>query len=154
MMIEHSLEIAAPVEVVWALTHDIEAWPRHTPTITSVERLDPGPLAVGSRARVRQPRLPDRTWTVSHLEPNQRLTWSTRLAGVEMIATHRVERVEPGASEDSSDRARNTLVVEIEGALAPIVGALLRGPMLRAIATENEGFRSAAEARAGVTPAG
>ena len=55
MRIEDSIDIAAPVERVWELTMDVESWPQLTPTITSVKRLDHGPLAVGSAARIKQP---------------------------------------------------------------------------------------------------
>jgi uncharacterized membrane protein len=145
MKIEHALHIDAPHGLVWALTDDIESWPRHTPTITSVERLDPGPLEVGSRVRIEQPRLPARTWTVTDFEPGHRLTWWTRLLGAKMIATHQVEAVDPG---EPSSGTTNTLAVEFEGPTGWPVGKVFGRAVRRAIATENEGFRSAAEAQA------
>ena len=35
MKLENVVHIGAPVEVVWALTEDVEAWPDVTPTMTS-----------------------------------------------------------------------------------------------------------------------
>ena len=52
-----AVEISAPPDRVWALMSDIGRWPEWTPTVTRVDPLDPGPLAVGHRARIRQPRL-------------------------------------------------------------------------------------------------
>ena len=77
-VISHELEIAAPIERVWDLTLDIERWPELTPTITSVERLEVGPLAVGSSARLVQPRQSPRVWTVTDLQAPTRFAWSAR----------------------------------------------------------------------------
>ena len=137
MRIEHSIDIAAPVERVWELTLDVEAWPQHSSTITSVERLDDGPLAVGSTARVKQPAQPTRIWTVTALEPTRRFAWATRAMGTTMTGGHELAPTEGGM--------RNTLTVDIEGPLAPLVGLLIRRPIRKAISTENEGFKSAAE---------
>lgn len=137
MRIEHRIEIVAPVTRVWELTLDVESWPEHTPTMTSVERLDTGPLAVGSRVRIKQPGQRARVWTVTELEPEQRFTWSTRAMGTTMTGSHLVAATDVGTT--------NTLVVEIEGGLAPLVGVLVRRPVARAIATENQGFKAAAE---------
>ena len=41
---------------------------------------------------------------------------------------------------------RQTLTIDIEDRLAPLVGLLLRIPMRKAIQQENEGFKAAAEA--------
>ncbi|MGE0708085.1 MAG: SRPBCC family protein [Planctomycetota bacterium] len=138
MKIEHALEIAAPVARVWALTVAVEGWPAVTPTVTGVERLDAGPLQVGSRVRLEQPGQPPRVWTVTALEPERRFAWATRMLGVEMTGVHELEGTERGT--------RNVLRVELRGWSSWLVGALLRVPIARAIAQENEGFRRAATA--------
>ena len=51
-----SVEIAAPVDVVWSVLSDGERWPEWTPTVSSVKPLRPGPLAVGSMVLIRQPK--------------------------------------------------------------------------------------------------
>ena len=37
---------------VWAVMSDIERWHEWTASITGIQKLEPGPLAVGLRARV------------------------------------------------------------------------------------------------------
>ncbi len=138
MAISHELIIDAPVERVWNLTMDVEAWPDTTPTMTAVERLDDGPLQPGSRVRIRQPGQPARVWTVTALEPESLFVWETRAAGLRMIASHRLAAAGDG-------RCRNTLGIELAGPLAGVVGRLLGRRLLKTIATENEGFRRAAE---------
>jgi hypothetical protein len=137
MLITHELVIDAPVDRVWALTLDIEAWPATTPTITDVHRDDQGPLRKGSTARLKQPGQPVRTWTVIDVQPSSLFSWQTRAMGMTMLATHRL------TSHDS--KTRNTLTLELTGATAGVLGPLLRKKLLATIATENEGFRRAAE---------
>lgn len=137
MAIEHELVIAAPVAVVWRLTEDISSWPKFTPTITEVERLDDGPLHVGSQARVKQPRQRARVWTVTRLEPNEAFEWGTKVFGVQMTALHHLA--------DADGGCRNTLTVTMSGTASGLLGKLLGGPIRKAITTENEGFKRAAE---------
>ena len=137
MRIEHALEIQAPLERLWALTAQVVDWPRITPTVTDVEPLDDGPLRVGSRFRLKQPGQPLRVWTVTALEPQRRFAWSTRLLGLVMTGVHELVATDTGT--------RNVLRVELTGWGATLVGLLLRMPISRAIARENEGFRVAAE---------
>jgi uncharacterized membrane protein len=138
MIIEHELRIDAPAGVVWSLTEDVEGWPAITPTMTTVERLDDGPLAVGSRARIKQPGQRARVWTVTRFEPGRVFAWSTRALGARMEGGHHL-RDEDGACV-------NRLVLEVTGATAGLVGLLMRRTLLKAITTENEGFKAAAEA--------
>jgi uncharacterized membrane protein len=129
--------IEAPADVVWRLTMDVTKWPSFTPTMQRVERLDPGPLRVGSSARIKQPAQRPTVWTVTALEPGQRLTWQTSRIGFTMIGSHLVESV--------GDRSRNTLTIDLTGPAARPV-ALVLGPVLRrALRAENLGFKAAAE---------
>ena len=139
MRVQHVLEIDAPLERLWALTVAVEGWPGFTPTVTSAKRLDEGPLRVGSRVRLKQPGQPARVWTVTVLEPRRRFAWSTRLLGTTLTGVHELTETVPGA--------RNVLRVELTGWTSGLLGALLRVPIARAIARENEAFRTAAESR-------
>lgn len=137
MRITHSIDIDAPPERVWDLTLDVESWPDHTPTMTRVQRLDYDELGVGSRVKIKQPGQASRVWTVSDLRPGERFAWSARAMGTQMTATHELR--------PAGAMTTNTLVVDIEGPLSGIVGRLVRRPIQRAIRTENEGFKTAAE---------
>lgn len=136
MRVQNTILIDAPIRRVWDLTLDVETWPDITPTMTSVELLDT-PLRVGSAARIKQPGQRTRTWTVSQLEPERSFAWSTTMLGLSMTGAHQLE--------ESGDGTQNTLTVDIEGPLAPVVGPLMKRPIAKAIAAENEGFRAAAE---------
>ena len=67
--------IDAPAQSLWEVLFDVARWPEWTPTIDSVELLDDGPLQVGSRARIRQPRLPRATWQVTEVVEGRSFTW-------------------------------------------------------------------------------
>lgn len=137
----HTIEIEAPAERVWELTVDVERWPELFPTMTSVVRVDRGPMAVGSAARIRQPAQPERLWTVVVCEAPHRFVWVTEGFGFTMRALHTIEPL-------AERRCRNTLTLEIDGPLAGLLAAIAGGQLRRVLATENEGFRAAATSRA------
>lgn len=142
-MITNETEVAAPPATVWDLTVDVERWPELSPgTMRSLERLDPGPLVVGSRVRVRQPAQPARIWTVTVVDPERRFEWETRVAGSRMTAGHRLAPTAAGG-------CRNVLEVRLEGRGAGLLERLVRRSIAAAIAAENDGFRRAAEAAVG-----
>ncbi|KQZ68831.1 SRPBCC family protein [Nocardioides sp. Root151] len=137
MVIHDEIFIAAPPERVWELTEDVEGWPALTPTMTSVGLTSDGPLGPGSTARVKQPRLPSATWTVTDLDPPRRFAWQTRCNGVLMTGSHEIEPTGGGC--------RNRLSLELEGPGAGALATVARPVLHKAIATENDGFRRAAE---------
>lgn len=137
-MITDELLIHAPVATVWRLTTDVESWPRLTPTtMTSVERLDDGPLRVGSTARVKQPGQKATVWTVQELVPEQRFVWSASVYGVTMVARHELSA--------EGDGCRNRLSIEMTGRGAGLLRALIGRRITKVIATENRCFAAAAE---------
>jgi uncharacterized membrane protein len=135
--IEHELVIAASPDRVWALTVDVERWPELTPTMISVERLDSGPIALGSQARVRQPRQRPAVWTVTALESGRVFRWETTVGTVRMAGAHEITPIDGGC--------RNQLSVHLSGFGARALQALLGRAIATAIATENAGFKRAAE---------
>src|SRR5680860_189881 len=95
--LQHNVTIAAPPERVWAMVVDVERWPERIPTVDAVERLDTGPLVVGARTRLQQPRLPTAVWTVTELAEGSSYTWKSGSPGVTVTAAHVVEPYPDGS---------------------------------------------------------
>jgi len=65
--IETTVDIAASPERVWSVMSEVLLMPTWSASMTSVELDPPGPLAVGQRARIVQPKLSAVTWTVTEV---------------------------------------------------------------------------------------
>jgi carbon monoxide dehydrogenase subunit G len=137
--LRHTVTIAAPPERVWSVVVDVDRWPERIPTVDAVERLDAGPLVVGSRTRLQQPRLPTAVWTVTELIPGSSYTWVSRSPGVTVTASHVVEPHREGS--------RLTLAVDVSGPIAWIGWLLTRSLTKRYVETEASAMKRAAETR-------
>ena len=93
-----TVEIAAPADRVWEVLTDVEQWPEWTGTVTWVRRLDEGPLRSGSRAKIKQPKIPDTEYVVTELEPDRSFTWVATGPGVTTTARHTLEALPGGGS--------------------------------------------------------
>jgi uncharacterized protein YndB with AHSA1/START domain len=136
-----AVDIQASPDRVWAVLRDIEHWPEWTPTVTSIQRLDRGPVAVGSRARIRQPKLPLAEWQVTELDEGRSFTWVSRSPGVRVTARHWVEADEAGS--------RATPSLQFSGLLGPLVAFLTRGLTERYLCLGARGLRERSEGSTG-----
>jgi uncharacterized protein YndB with AHSA1/START domain len=142
-----SVAIAAPPEQVFAVFSDVERWPEWTPSITSVHLLDPGPLRVGTRARIRQPRLPVALWTVTELVPDHYFVWEARAPGVTTVGWHVVEG-------DTGQGSVATSRLEQHGPVGFLVGVLTAGLTRRYLRWESDGLKDECEKKARHHPRG
>lgn len=139
MRFEATAQVVAPAQRVFDVYADVERWPEWTRSVTSVERLEAGPLRVGSRARVRQPRLPVAVWQVTELVPGRSFTWVARGPGIVTTGRH----VAMPAGGD--DRTEVTAALEQAGLLGPLVGLLTRRLTDRYLRIEVQGLKARCE---------
>jgi uncharacterized membrane protein len=111
--IEVSVEIGRPPDLVWPVLIDVERWPEWTASVTGVERLDRAPFGMGSRVRIRQPRLKTMVWQVSEFQPGKLFIWQARNVGISVIGCHQIRPGEGGSTV--------TLRVDQSGWLSPIL---------------------------------
>jgi uncharacterized membrane protein len=139
MELATSVVIGAPAAVVWGTMTDVETYPRWTSTMTAVECVDAGPLALGSRVRITQPKLGTNVWTVTDIVPGESFTWRVKMPGLLTEAFHVIVPVDGGV--------RLTLRIVQRGAFGRVVGRLLAKLTQRYIDTEAAGCKAWAEAR-------
>ena len=106
-----TVDIAAPPGAVWTVMADIERWHEWTASIKGIRQLTKGPLAVGSRALVRQPRFPPAVWTVTAFEPGRSFVWVTGSPLIRAYGQHSVTPIAGGS--------RVTLALHYEGWAGP-----------------------------------
>jgi hypothetical protein len=138
MQFAQSIDIHAPQRRVWDVLTDIDTWPARIETVDEVELLTPAPMGIGSRVRLKQPKLGEGTWEVTAWDAPSSFEWRQKASGVTTLAGHRVEALDDG-------RTRLTLTLEMQGMLVPIFGRLFRGLTNRYMTLEAEGMKRAAE---------
>jgi uncharacterized membrane protein len=138
MRYEASVDIDAEPDRVWSVMADVERWPEWTRSITRAELLTPGPLAVGSRVRIKQPRLKAVVWTVTELDAGKGFVWRAVVPGLDSVAAHRIDSPAAG-------RSSVTLTLEQRGLLAPLLHLLTAKMTRRYIDYERLGLKARSE---------
>jgi uncharacterized protein YndB with AHSA1/START domain len=134
---EITVDIDAPPARVWDVMIDVEKWPEWTASMSSVKRLDPGELRVGSRVRIKQPGLAPATMTITHIEPDKCFTWRATAPGVVVTATHTI--IEKGKG------SQVVLSLYFDGFVGGIIARATRGINERYIAYEAAGLKKRSE---------
>lgn len=136
------IDVSAEPSAVWSALVDVQQWPKWTDSIDSLELLQPGPLRLGSRARVKQPGMPVAVWQVTEMSDGRCFTWESRSPGVVTIGRHEVEAKADGGS---------CLILEVEqrGLLGGAVRLLMRGRVRRFMQMEANGLKACSEGMAG-----
>jgi hypothetical protein len=135
--LDHSVDISAAPSAVWAALTDVTAWPKFVPSVSAVEPLDEGPLEVGARYKLGQPKLPVNIWTVTELVEGHSFVWETRSPGLRVAAFHEITAT-PGGST-------LRLAVDQTGFLALTMGLFTRSMTRRYLAMEAEAMKKRAE---------
>jgi uncharacterized membrane protein len=131
--VEETAAVAASAEAVWSALVDVEQWPTWTRSMRKITRLDEGPLSVGSRVRIKQPRLAPVVWQVTSLDPGRSFSWTVSTPGQTSVATHAVRPMGAGTSEVQ-------LTFDQTGPLSPMLGVVLGNLTRRYVRMEAEGL--------------
>src|SRR3954467_12334134 len=131
-----SITIDAPIEVVWSVFTDVERWPTWASSFTSVELID-GPMRLGAKARITQPRLPTVVWEVTQWEPGRSWTWTATGPGARTEASHVLTRAGNGTLAEQAITQR--------GPIGRLVAFLYRSLTRRYLAIEAAGLKQRCE---------
>src|SRR5262245_47910600 len=134
-----SIDIDAPPALVWQIWSAVERWPEWTASVTRVQPLAPGPLAVGLRARVEQPKLRPAEWLVTELHPGRSFVWVSNSPGLRATATHEVQ------PRGADSRAISTL--DFAGPIGWLVGRVYGSLTQRYMDMEGAGLKARSEQR-------
>ena len=135
--IETSIDIAASPERVWSVMSEVLLMPTWSGSVTSVELEPVGPLAVGSRARIVQPKMSPVTWVVTEVTAVRSFTWVSTAMGATVSAFHTITPTSSGSSV--------TLAVEYDGRFSTAVAGLTRKITTTYLRLEAEGLKRASE---------
>lgn len=137
VVFSRSIDIAAPPGRVWQVMSDVERWHEWTASVTSITLRDAGPLRVGTRAVIRQPKFPPAHWRVTTIEPGSGFTWVNRAPGIYVQAHHSVEATTGGT--------RATLTLQYQGLFGRLLASLTRGITERYLDMEAAGLKQRSE---------
>jgi hypothetical protein len=131
------VDIKARPEDVALVLFDVERWPEWTPTMTSIRRLDNGPLAEGSKVRIRQPNVLPAVWQITELIAGCGFSWVTSSLGMQLEAGHWMDITDIGC--------RVTLSLRFSGPIGALIAHLCGNLSQRYIAIESDCLRKRCE---------
>ena len=132
-----TIEIAAPVARVWQVMIDIDRWNEWTPSVSSIKRLDTGPLIVGSQLVIRQPKFPPALWKITEIEQGVSFTWVNIGPGIRVVAHHCVK--------PNGNGSQATLSLDFKGVFGGVLGGMTRRITERYLDFEASGLRQRSE---------
>ena len=145
---ECCVEIAAPIERVFALCTDFEHLPQFIPTIIRVEMVTPGPTAVGTQFRETRRmfhREATEVMTVTSLTPDREVSLTATSCGVRYDSQFLFEPI------DSGTEVTLKMGITAHTAYAKIMGRLMsflmKGMMVKMLRQDLECVRKRAEAQ-------
>jgi hypothetical protein len=137
MLIQDSVSINAPLDVVWDVTVDVDSWHEWSPTVTSIKRIEPGEFGMDKSAVVKQPQMPELIWRVTQYIPLTEFTWTTQMPGLSMTGSHLISR--------EGDATISVLTLNMTGILSVIAAIGLRARAVKTLKVENAGLKTRCE---------
>ena len=139
-LIDATLEIEAPAELVWEVITDFPRYGEWNPFIVACETTlkpgDPIDLRVALTSRPQK----QREWILSHT-PGEQFTYSMKPAPLGLLRSRRQHKV----SALGPARCRYESHFELAGTLRPLVTALLGSNLKRGFAGMTAGIKTRAE---------
>jgi hypothetical protein len=153
---QETIQVNAPPGVLWRAVADVERWPEWIATYSEVtwltaavpdrqaaaEQAGDGALRPGSRARIRQPRLPEGVWEVTDVQSGTSFSWQSTRPGLTIAARHDLTSLDGG-------KTSLTLTLSLAGPFASIAGLLAGRITRRSLQHEAAGLKRCAEVAAG-----
>ncbi|QJB70060.1 SRPBCC domain-containing protein [Parasphingorhabdus halotolerans] len=135
----NKIEIAASPSQIWSILIDFEKWPQWSDSFSALQRLDDGPVGLGSRIRIKQPRLFPRNWTITEWNPDNSFSWISKGGGVTSFANHWIETDRDVCTFHQS--------MNISGFLGRPTAILLKATICRYMDMEAAGLKDRSERR-------
>lgn len=140
------VDIKVSPQRIWAALLDVQHWPEWTTSVSRVQRMDIGPLTLGSRTRIWQPGLMSAVWQVTSLDERRHIfAWTSRTLGIKIVARHQIDSL--GTS------SRVTLTLHYAGAFGAVMARIYRDRTWDYLAREGTGLRKRCETAIPARPA-
>jgi Polyketide cyclase / dehydrase and lipid transport len=112
-ILERTSSIRCKPDQIFRILTDVSHWNTWTKSIIDIVIVKGARLEIGSKIKVRQPKLSPAIWTVTEISKNKCIVWEKKSFGLNMTANHLIE--------ESPDISTVKLQVIYSGFLAPVI---------------------------------